>query len=140
MYNVGDKFIIEIESEYGAHSSVNGTDMKKVPDTLYRMKGFNSLVFDKVGLQKLKPYKEQTSSATKEFPLTKTLKFGVSTGYHEALNPPLDRMKADIAKAIVHELLRGNNILFTDCVDGWGRTALYGELTVLLKENGGKDK
>lgn len=45
-YNVGDKFIIEIAEE--------------VRDNLYRIRGFNSLVFDDNGLKKLKQVKEKT--------------------------------------------------------------------------------
>ena len=45
-YNVGDKFIIEIEEE--------------VRDNLYRIRGFNSLVFDDNGLKKLKRIQEKT--------------------------------------------------------------------------------
>lgn len=45
-YNVGDKFIIEIA--------------EKVRDNLYRIKGFNSLVFDDNGLKKLKRVQEKT--------------------------------------------------------------------------------
>lgn len=58
MYDVGDKFVIEIETEYGAHASYIDADMEKVPDVLYRVKGFNSLVFDESGLDRLERYKK----------------------------------------------------------------------------------
>lgn len=48
-YNVGDKFVIEIEE-------ICGCKIREVyvePHTLYRAKGFNSLVFDENGLEKL---------------------------------------------------------------------------------------
>lgn len=45
MYKVGDKFIIEI-----------GEIFENKGKTLYRIKGFNSLVFDKNGLNKLSRY------------------------------------------------------------------------------------
>ncbi len=43
MYKIGDKFIIEIDEVF-----------ENKDKTLYRIKGFNSLVFDKVELEKLK--------------------------------------------------------------------------------------
>lgn len=53
-YHVGDKFIIEIDKLLDG-----STD-----DTaLYHIKGFNSLVFDAYGLDKLKPYKAVVASA-----------------------------------------------------------------------------
>lgn len=48
-YKKGDKFIIEIEDIY--HTS-NG-------DIRYKMTGFNTLMFDKNGLDKLEHYKER---------------------------------------------------------------------------------
>ena len=49
MAEIGDKFIIEVEQVYDAEYGV---------PKLYRMKGFNSLVFDDVGLSKLQKYNE----------------------------------------------------------------------------------
>lgn len=49
MSRVGDKFIIEVGSEYG-NSGSSG------PNKLYRIKGFNSLVFDEEGFRRLKKY------------------------------------------------------------------------------------
>ena len=46
-YNVGDKFLIEIEE--ALPGICNGVLMNK----LYRVKGFNALVFDEFGLDKL---------------------------------------------------------------------------------------
>lgn len=46
-YNVGDKFIVEIDSIYN-------DELKE----LYKVKGFNSLVFDDNGLDKLEKYDE----------------------------------------------------------------------------------
>lgn len=49
-YKVGQKFVVEIESAYKfAIGSTTG------PALLYRIKGFNSLVFDEDGLDKLVP-------------------------------------------------------------------------------------
>ena len=48
MANIGDKYIIEIDRKY---------DEAGWP-ILYGIKGFNSLVFDEYGLEKLKEFKE----------------------------------------------------------------------------------
>lgn len=49
------KYIIEIEDD--PFGSIESSDM------LWRAKGFKSLVFDKNGLEKLTPYKEQSTSS-----------------------------------------------------------------------------
>lgn len=46
-YKVGDKFIVEIDDV------MLGSTAENNPTALYRIKGFNSLVFDKNGLDKL---------------------------------------------------------------------------------------
>lgn len=50
---VGSKFILEVEEIY-----VSSSDDDSTPERLYRMKGFNSLVFDEDGIQKLTPIEE----------------------------------------------------------------------------------
>lgn len=57
-YKVGDKFIIEIAEVY--ENVLNGVDAFEAAtsEPLYRIKGFNSLVFDKNGLDKLEKLKE----------------------------------------------------------------------------------
>ena len=50
---VGRKYVIEIEQEYSANMRKGSSDMVK-PIKLYKVKGFNSLVFDEQGLDKLK--------------------------------------------------------------------------------------
>lgn len=52
-YKVGDKFIIEIAEVY--ENVLSGVDVfeSATSEPLYRIKGFNSLVFDKNGLDKL---------------------------------------------------------------------------------------
>lgn len=129
MYNVGDKFIIEIESEYGAHSSVNGTDMKKVPNTLYRMKGFNSLVFDKVGLDKLKRYKEGKPNKKKYAAYTWN-KTEVSA----------ETLRRCLAEGIIKVLLREKNLVFTEVPDDYGGLTVHAELTVLDTQSGEEEK
>lgn len=49
---IGSKYVIEIEEVY-VTSSADGS-----PQRLYRMKGFNSLVFDEEGLNKLVPFEQ----------------------------------------------------------------------------------
>lgn len=55
-YKVGDKFILEVGESYGAKMPLGAeTDS---PMTLYKAKGFNSLVFDDNELDKLHKYDE----------------------------------------------------------------------------------
>lgn len=49
MANVGDKFVIEIDKVFTESNNGN---------KLYRIKGFNSLVFDENGISKLKKYEQ----------------------------------------------------------------------------------
>ena len=51
-YKVGDKFLIEIEEVYDTGLPFSS------PDELFKVKGFNSLVFDKNGLDKLEKIDE----------------------------------------------------------------------------------
>ena len=60
MANVGDKFVIEIDSVF----------VGKKAEKLYRVKGFNSLVFDDYGLEKLTAYKEPERQQNPEQELT----------------------------------------------------------------------
>ena len=59
MAKIGDKFIIEIESVYG---KLNGNEFSEDEEylrgnpRLYKIKGFNSLVFDEYGLNRLEKY------------------------------------------------------------------------------------
>ena len=62
-YKKGDKFIIEIDSEY-LNPEIGAT-----PKYLYKIKGFNSLVFDKNGLDKLQKYEVTKSSFNSSFDL-----------------------------------------------------------------------
>ena len=56
-YKVGDKFIIEIAEVY--ENELSGIDVFEAAtsEPLYRIKGFNSLVFDKNGLDKIEKIK-----------------------------------------------------------------------------------
>lgn len=50
-YKVGDKFVIEIAELY--ENVLNGIDALATSEPLYKIKGFNSLVFDENGLDRL---------------------------------------------------------------------------------------
>lgn len=74
MYKVGDKFVIEIGGEYPENPFENGEN-GKAPTMLYKIKGFNSLVFDENGLDRLEKaknlerlaYDEGYSKAEKDY-------------------------------------------------------------------------
>lgn len=65
-YKAGDKFIIEIETHYNHSGEQNSARPLNDHDgadvsTLYRIRGFKSLVFDAEGLKKLQPLEEMTA-------------------------------------------------------------------------------
>lgn len=53
-YKTGDKFVVEIAENFHGNYNIGNSENNK----LYRMKGFNSLVFDENGLDKLEKYHE----------------------------------------------------------------------------------
>ena len=61
-FNKGDQFIIEIEEIYRS----NDSKVKNSPKTLYRMKGFNSLLFDKSGLKNLRRFEPISRASSRE--------------------------------------------------------------------------
>lgn len=64
-YKVGDKFIIEIENVY--ESSLKGIDVfEDMTEPLYKIKGFNSLVFDKNGLDRLEEVADKKNFIAQE--------------------------------------------------------------------------
>lgn len=69
MYKAGDKFIIEIgeeyESEFLKTNIEADKEQKESPVNLYRIRGFNSLVFDENGLKELTKYDETVVSDVK---------------------------------------------------------------------------
>ena len=71
---MGDKYIIELE-EKPFHKD-NG-------DFLYMVKGFNSLVFDMNGLDKLTPYTEPDLDAIRKEVYYKGYEQGYKDGYNE---------------------------------------------------------
>ena len=70
-YNIGDKFVIEIESIVFCHSK-----------PLYKIKGFNTLVFDDNGLDRL----EKTNSPTM-FEVGDVITYGSDNIEGYVLNP-----------------------------------------------------
>lgn len=68
-FKIGDRFIIEIDSIYESDSFTG-------PKIMYRVKGFNSLVFDDRGLEKLKRFDEEDilSSISKEISSSKDVR------------------------------------------------------------------
>ena len=65
-YKVGDKFIIEIAEVYeNVLSGIHGFKAT-TSEPLYRVKGFNSLVFDKNGLDKLEEIEDKKNDIAPE--------------------------------------------------------------------------
>lgn len=82
-YKSGDKFIIEIDSEYCEHDDLGGFRTDK---PLYRIKGFNSLVFDETGLKKLKKYSEPNIEDIQKEGYYEGYENGHDFGYEKGLN------------------------------------------------------
>lgn len=80
---VGRKYVIEIEQEYSANMRKGSSDMVN-PIKLYKVKGFNSLVFDEQGLGKLKrmPELEQIDARMAEIDIIQ--KTAYENGLHDA--------------------------------------------------------
>ena len=72
---MGDKYIIELEDK---------PFHKEDGDFLYRVKGFNSLVFDMTGISKLTPYTEPDLEQVRKEAYQK----GYETGYEDGYNEP----------------------------------------------------
>lgn len=80
---VGHKYLIEIEQEYGANQRKSSCDTVD-PIKLYKVKGFNSLVFDEQGISKLKrmPELEQLARQFEEIENIKQTAY--ENGLHDA--------------------------------------------------------
>lgn len=80
---VGRKYVIEIEQEYSANMRKGSSDIVE-PVKLYKAKGFNSLVFDEQGLDKLKrmPELEQIDAVIAEIDIIQ--KTAYENGLHDA--------------------------------------------------------
>lgn len=62
-YQVGDKFIVEIGEKYNYAEPTENAEQEESPMVLYRIKGFNSLVFDENGLDRLIRYDSAQDAA-----------------------------------------------------------------------------
>lgn len=80
---VGNKYVIEIEQEYSANMRKGSNDIVE-PVKLYKAKGFNSLVFDEQGLNKLKrmPELEQIDAAMAQIDIIQETAY--ENGLHDA--------------------------------------------------------
>ncbi len=80
---VGRKYVIEIEQEYSTNMRKGSNDMVD-PIKLYKVKGFNSFVFDEQGLDKLKrmPTLEQIDAREAEIDIIQ--KTAYENGLHDA--------------------------------------------------------
>ena len=80
---VGNKYVIEIEQEYSANMRKGSNDIVE-PVKLYKAKGFNSLVFDEQGLNKLKrmPELEQIDAVMARIDIIQ--KTAYENGLHDA--------------------------------------------------------
>lgn len=81
MYKVGDKFVIEIGEEYSFTTYLKTEEQKKSPKDLYRIKGFNSLVFDENGLDRLTSYNEEFDNNVKA--IADAEKYGYEKGLND---------------------------------------------------------
>lgn len=80
---VGRKYVIEIEQEYSANMRKGSSDIVE-PVKLYKAKGFNSLVFDEQGLNKLKrmPELEQIDATMAQIDIIQETAY--ENGLHDA--------------------------------------------------------
>lgn len=103
MAKIGDKFVLEIEEIYDTdiHNGI------KSPAKLYRMKGFNSLVFDENGLHKLQTYKTKNEGDVYEI----GFRHGIASMY-------------STMKDFIRMYLRSDNKQLSDY---FGVNAKYGE-------------
>lgn len=72
---MGDKYVIEVEKVYKAKNYKG-----EGPDKLYRIKGFNTLVFDQFGLDKMEKYNPEND----EFVFDQRYEDGYEKGLYKA--------------------------------------------------------
>lgn len=87
-YKIGDKFLIEIEEVYESEMPFSS------PDELFKVKGFNSLVFDKNGLDKLEKIDEYTARA-------ETVSEILTEKYEQGLNDAWELARKIVVNPIV---------------------------------------
>lgn len=97
---MGTKYIIEVEDKPFELLGEDGFTSEK----LFRVKGFNSLVFDWNGLRKLTPYTEPDLELIKEKAHTNGYGEGYQDGYSEGMNDYLQNpeVKEESDRAYAH--------------------------------------
>lgn len=98
-FKVGDKFIVEIGECYDRCLPF-GDD--NTPNELYRIKGFNSLVFDDNGLDKLQKYEEEVIAAKFYEKGREEAQIPYSEAYNQGLQDAWE-----LAKGVVLKVSRG---------------------------------
>ena len=108
-YNPGDKFIIEIDSVY----SVDDAHIN-----LYRIKGFNALVFDKAGLDKLEKVSDKEPQT---FEVGDEVWFSDSAEYAYVLIPNYsdDEMVVSMEGEICPQIKGKRDAEKTGCNQSW---------------------
>ena len=117
-YKVGDKFIVEIEEIY------NGDLVKHEEHIhLHRIKGFNSLVLDEYGLDKLQKYEEEVI-ATKFYEkgrqeALEEVQNCESYGYEKGLNDAwkLVRKICGMTRQALYEIFKIEDAYLADILD-----------------------
>ena len=109
-YKVGDKFIIEIAEVY--ENVLSGVDVFETAtsEPLYRIKGFNSLVFDKNGLDRLEDVPDK-----KNFIASKDIRVGdvvTIDGGDITFICTKDNSNGDYTKC---HLVAGDGSVYEDC-------------------------
>lgn len=108
-YKTGDKFIIEIDSEYCKHDNEpadgfsKGFDNFHLDKPIYRIKGFNSLVFDETGLDKLKKYKPSDISIESDRD-NDMYNSGYKSGYQKGYEDGINDFRDVVIKIIASEI------------------------------------
>lgn len=90
-YSVGDKFVIEIAETIAGYK--NNTEEPGALTVLHRIKGFNSLVFDKNGLDRLERLDSDYINENFRELQDKTLREGYNNGFKEGREKALLEQK-----------------------------------------------
>ena len=117
-YKVGNKFIVEIEEIYNGDLVKHEEHMH-----LHRIKGFNSLVLDEYGLDKLQKYEEEVI-ATKFYEkgrqeALEDVQNCESYGYEKGLNDALELVKkiCGMTRQDLYEIFKIEDAYLADILD-----------------------
>lgn len=110
-YKVGDKFLIEIGESYSPDTIKEEAnfEQRKAPTNLYRIKGFNSLVFDGNGLNKLEKYNDKSDYISPD-QVEKIKNESKTEGLEEGLLQGRQEMLDAIRKILISEFNGGFSI------------------------------